>query len=234
MSASEAVPDAVVLDFDGLVLDTEWCEYATAAEVFAEHGEELSLDLWKTFIGSTDHPHWTDILEEQLGRPVDRAVLVPARRLRNRECTAGLEPLPGVVPLLDSLAAAGVPIALASSSPADWVFGHLGDHGLTDRFAAIATGDEVVRTKPDPALYLLACDRLGVAPAGAVAVEDSVNGVAAARAAGLAAVAVPSGLTLGMDFGHADLVVASCLELSPARLADVVRDCDGRLERGAS
>jgi HAD superfamily hydrolase (TIGR01509 family) len=213
---------AVVSDFDGLVLDTEWCEYATAAEIFRDHGEELSLDLWKTFIGSTDHPHWTDILEEQLGRPVDRAVLVPARRLSVQRCTAGLTPLPGVVALFDSLAAAGVPIAVASSSPADWVLGHLGDHGLTDRFAAIATGDEVARTKPDPAVYLLACERLGVEPCNAVAVEDSVNGVRAAKAAGMAAVAVPSGLTTGMDFSHADLVVGSCLELTPRLLAALV------------
>ncbi len=219
---SDALPDAVVFDFDGLILDTEWCEYSTAADVFRAHGQELSLELWKTFIGSTDHPHWTDILEDQLGRPIDRATLVPARRLANRECTAGLVPLPGVIPLIDSLERAAVPIAVATSSPADWVLGHLGDHGLTDRFASVSSGDEVVRTKPDPALYLLACDRLGVEPARAVAIEDSVNGVRAAKAAGMAAVAVPSGLTAGMDFSHADLVVASCLDLTPQVLGAVV------------
>ena len=212
-----------MFDFDGLILDTEWCEYSTAADVFRAHGQELSLELWRTFIGSTDHPHWTEILEEQLGRPVDRATLVPARRLANRECTAGLAPLPGVLPLLDALRDDGVALAIASSSPADWVLGHLGDHGLTGRFASISTGDEVVRTKPDPALYRLSCERLGVRADRAVAVEDSVNGVAAARAAGLAAVAVPSGLTVGMDFSHADLVVESCLDLDPVVLGGVLR-----------
>jgi HAD superfamily hydrolase (TIGR01509 family) len=218
------LPDAVVFDFDGLILDTEWCEYETAAAVFRDHGEELSLELWKTFIGSTDHPHWADILEEQLGRRVDRAELVPARRLANRECTAGLVPLPGVLALLDGLTAVGVPLAVSSSSPADWVLGHLGDHGLTDRFVTISTGDEVALTKPDPAVYLLSCERLGVDPARAVAIEDSVNGVTAARAAGMAVVAVPSGLTLGMDFSHADRVVTSCLDLSPEALAAVLGD----------
>jgi len=81
---------AVVFDFDGLVLDTEWCEYATAADVFAEHGTELSLDLWKTFIGTTDHPHWTDILGEQLGRPVDRDELTRRRRAAHQAGSCGL------------------------------------------------------------------------------------------------------------------------------------------------
>ena len=107
---------AVVFDFDGLVLDTEWCEYVTAAEVFADHGTELSLDLWKTFIGTTDHPHWTDILEEQIGRPVDRELIVPSRLAAKDVCNADLAPLPGVVPLVDSLRDLGVPIAVASSS----------------------------------------------------------------------------------------------------------------------
>lgn len=222
MTVAPGRPDAVVFDFDGLVLDTEWCEYATVADVFAAHDEELSLELWKSFIGSTDHPHWADILEEQLGRPIDRAEWVPARRLANRECTRGLDLQPGVLALLDALAAAEVPLAVASSSPADWVVGHLRERGLVDRFRHVCTGDEVLRTKPDPALYLLACERLGVDPERAVAVEDSVNGVHAARAAGMAVVAVPSSLTAGMDFAAADLVVDSCERLDPAVLAAVV------------
>jgi putative hydrolase of the HAD superfamily len=115
-----------------------------------------------------------------------------------------------------------VPLAVASSSPAEWVIGHLSERGLLDAFTAVCTGDEVLHTKPDPALYRLACERLGVDPSGAVAVEDSVHGVTAARAAGMHAVAVPSSLTVGMDFSHADLVVASCSELSPTVLGAVV------------
>lgn len=222
-SAEPATPlRAVVFDFDGLVLDTEWCEWITAAEMFTDHGTELSLELWKTFIGSLDHPHWTDILEEQLGRPIDRADLLTRRRMLQTECNAGLAPLPGVVGLLGALSGDGIPLAVASSSSADWVHGHLRGHGLLDHFAAIATGDEVARTKPDPAVYLLACERLGVHPSSTVAIEDSVNGVAAAKAAGMFAVAVPGSLTRDMDFSAADLVVDSCAALTPARLATLL------------
>ena len=94
-----ALPAAVVFDFDGLVLDTEWCEYETAAAVFADHGTELSLELWRTFIGSTDHPHWADILEEELGHAIDRATLVPARHLANWACARTLDVQPGVAEL---------------------------------------------------------------------------------------------------------------------------------------
>lgn len=212
------LPAAVVFDFDGLVLDTEWCEYATIAEVFRLHGRELSLELWKTFIGTTDHPHWADILEEELGHAIERAALVPARRQANWDCARRLDPLPGVVELVEALHARGVPLAVASSSPADWVVAHLAERGLLDRLGAVCSGDEVLHTKPDPALYVLACERLGVPPGRSVAVEDSVHGVTAARAAGLRAVAVPSGLTAGMDFSHADLVVDSCADLDPALL----------------
>ena len=214
--------EAVVLDFDGLVIDTEWCEYTSVADVFSDHGVELPLDLWLTFIGTMDHPHWADILEETLGHPIDRATVVPAHRLANRHCTAELELLPGVMGLLDALAGLGTAVAVASSSPADWVLGHLGDRGLTSRFAAICTGDEVARTKPDPALYRLACERLGVEPSSAVAIEDSIHGIRSARDAGMVAVAVPSRLTAGMDFAHADLVVTSCAELNPQVLVDLV------------
>ena len=213
---------SVVLDFDGLFLDTEWCEYRTVADVFAAHGTELSLDLWLTFIGTTDHPHWADVLEEQLGHAIDRPEWVPARRLAAVECARKLELLPGVGLLLDQLDEAGVRYGVASSSPADWVELHLGERGLLDRLATVVTGDEVHLTKPDPALYRLACERMGVDPANAVALEDSVHGVTAAKAAGMWAVAVPSYLTQGMDFSHADLRVASCLELDVPRLAALV------------
>lgn len=224
-----APPSAVVFDFDGLVLDTEWCEYETAAAVFADHGTELSLELWRTFIGSTDHPHWADILEEQLGHAVDRATLVPARHLANWACARTLEVQAGVAELIVAVHADGIPLAVASSSPAEWVVGHLSERGLLDHFATICSGDEVHATKPDPELYLLACARLGVDPSGAIAVEDSVNGVAAARAAGMSVVAVPSSLTRGMDFSAADRVVSSCAELDPFVLGEVIDDARRRI-----
>ena len=213
---------AIVLDFDGLILDTEWAEYESIAQIFTEHGTELDLALWKTFIGTTDHPHWTEILTDQLGRPVEREALIAERRRRNQPSLDALALQPGVADLIDAAELAGLPLAVASSSPRAWVRGHLERLGLLDRFAAVHTGDEVARTKPAPELYTLAVTSLGVSAADAVAVEDSVNGCVAAKAAGMAVVAVPSTLTLDMDFSMADLVVGSVADLDLSILDGLV------------
>ncbi len=92
-----------------------------------------------------------------------------------------------------------------SSSPAHWVHGHLSRLGLLERFAFVVTREDAVRAKPHPDLYLAALERLEVDPAHVLVVEDSVNGVAAAHAAGLSAVAVPNAVT--QDQPHAVTVL---------------------------
>ncbi len=114
---------------------------------------------------------------------------------------------------LDDAARLGLALGVASSSEADWVEGHLGRLGLLDRFTCLSCFDGRRPGKPAPDLYLAACDALGVAPADALAVEDSGNGVAAAKAAGLRCVAVPHDLTRDHDLSPADLVVPSLAEL---------------------
>lgn len=213
---------AIVFDFDGLILDTETAEYDSISHVFAQHGTEFSLDLWRSFIGTTDHPHWTDVLVDQVDHPVDVEAVRADRRRHNRTLLADLHVLPGIVELLDAAGAEGIPVAVASSSPRDWVAPHLDRVGLLDRFATVCTRDDVARGKPAPDLYQLAVSRLGVDAAGAVAIEDSINGCVAAHAAGLAVVAVPSPFLVGLDFATVDLVVGSATELGLDVLADVV------------
>lgn len=114
----------------------------------------------------------------------------------------------------------GVPVGVASSSPPDWVEGHLDRLGLRSRFASLACCDGVVPAKPDPTSYRLACERLGADPRRSVAVEDSPAGVTAAVEAGLLTVAVPHGLTAGLDLSRADLVVTSLEDLTLTDLLD--------------
>jgi HAD superfamily hydrolase (TIGR01509 family) len=128
----------------------------------------------------------------------------------------------GIVNLLDDLAAAGVPLGVASSSPARWVVPALDRLGLRRRFEAVVTAEDVVRRKPAPDVYLEAVRRLAADPRQSVAIEDSGPGVAAARAAGLKAIAIPHWLTEQHDLASADLVVASAGELSVRRLEELV------------
>ena len=216
-------PTAIVFDFDGLVIDTEWAEFVSIDAVFRAHGCQLSEDLWRSFIGTTDHPHWTEILKDQVGRELDGDQLRIERVDANRSVIERLAVEPGVCDLIAAARSVDVPLAVASSSPRSWVERHLRRVGLWDLFGAVSTGDEVLRTKPDPAVYELAVDRLGVGRDGVVAIEDSVTGCHAALAAGLTVVAVPSRMTAGMDFSHAHLVVDSVVELGLERLGELTR-----------
>jgi beta-phosphoglucomutase-like phosphatase (HAD superfamily) len=236
-------PSAVVFDFDGLILDTETPEYVSVSKVFAEHGVDLPLDEWVQIVGSTDHPHWLDWLAG-LTELQDEREAIRLRRLAHHHDLIAVEELrPGVLDRLEEADALGIPVAVASSSSVEWVQGHLERLGLVDRFVCLRGRDHVEpgRTKPHPDLFIAAVEALGVdahpaeAPAGAaaptvrgsarprptdhrrrnvVAFEDSPNGVRAAKAAGLYAVAVPNGITAGGDFSAADLVVPSLRHVS--------------------
>lgn len=198
---------ALVFDFDGLILDTETCEYSSIAEEFASHGVELPLDEWLDTIGRADHRHWCDWLEEVVGRPLDRDVILERRRAHHHALIAEQEICDGVVELLDAARRADVSCTVASSSPRHWVDGHLERIGLRQHFAAVRCREDVVQAKPAPDLFLAAVNAVGVRPEEAIAFEDSHHGSMAAKAAGLCTVVVPNDLTRTQSFDHADLVL---------------------------
>ncbi len=187
---------AIVFDFDGLIFDSELPEYETYRALFAEHGADLPMEVWGRCVGR-DADFWDPMayLEECIGQPVDREALRARRRTTYLATIAGQGPLPGVAEALDAAHAMGLGLAVASSSPRAWVEPHLERLGLLPRFDAVLTRDDVRRAKPDPELYLLAAERLGVEPRHAVAVEDSPNGALAARRAGMRVVLVPNAVT---------------------------------------
>ena len=224
---------AVVFDFDGLILDTETAEFESWRDVYSDLGAELDRASWVKIIGTADSG-WDPYaeLERQLGHPLDRAAVRRQRRGKYARLVATETTRPGIDAWLREARAMNLRVGLASSSDRTWVTSHLRDLGPTfgrggnvRRFDAMATGDEVLRTKPDPAVYELALRRLDVDPDQAIAVEDSPNGVAAAKAAGLWCLAVPGPMTAGLDFGQADLVLDSLAGHSLREVArSLVRD----------
>ena len=206
--------DALVFDFDGLILDTEWSAFSTAAEVWSEHGVELELAVWQEIVGTAEHAHWSEMLEGDLGRPIDREMVIPARQAQHHAEVEAMDLLPGAEDLIRAANVAGLRLAVASSSPVDWVGGHLERRGLIGYFDVVVCRDHVAMTKPDPELYTTAVESLGVASDHAVALEDSHHGTVAAKAAGLVCVAVPNRVTAGQDFAAASLVVDSLERLT--------------------
>jgi HAD superfamily hydrolase (TIGR01509 family) len=205
---------AIVFDFDGTILDTEQSDYQAWQEVYDQHGAFLPFDLWAQQIGTVSRdfdPY--HLLQEQIGRPLDRQQLGAGRRQRFLQLVAQ-EPLrPGVTELIATAQRAGWRLGLASSGTREWVEGHLLQRKLRHHFQVVRTSNDVQRVKPDPELYLTTLVELRVEPAHAVAIEDSRNGLLAAKQAGMKCVVVPNRMTRQMDFSEADLLLDSLADL---------------------
>jgi HAD superfamily hydrolase (TIGR01509 family) len=205
---------ALIFDFDGLIIDTEWPDFRSWQETYEAYGCTLSRDEWSRWIGTLGLYDPYARLEKALGSALDRAEVRAQRRARFDALMAGQPVLPGVVSMLDAAQQRGLKLGIASSSPRSWVWGLLEPLGLAAAFDTVQCGDDVGATKPDPASYLAALGALGVNARQAIALEDSPNGVLAAKRAGLYCVAVPNSMTRGLVLDQADLQVDSLADLS--------------------
>ncbi|MFJ8439173.1 HAD family hydrolase [Kitasatospora griseola] len=216
-------PAAVLFDMDGTLVDTEHLWWQAAAELAAELDLTLTdADLPDVLGQAVEHTAAHLHRSSLTGRP--EADLV--EHLNNAfaaKVEAEIVPRPGALALLAALQEARIPAALVSASPrrvVDLVLNALGPHWFTTTLAA----EDTPRTKPAPDPYLAAAARLGLAPAACVAVEDTPTGVASARAAGCAVLAVPStvpipaadGITVLDSLEHADLAFLGALTAGPA------------------
>jgi HAD superfamily hydrolase (TIGR01509 family) len=206
---------ALLFDFDGTLVDSESVCLRAWEETYRSHGAELSFERWRKGIGTLNGFDEFAHLEELLGHPVDRDEVDEEHRRRELELLAQ-EPLrPGVQAYLDAARERNLAVAIVSTSGPDWISRGLERLGCSDGWHCVISADgDPVRAKPAPTVYLEALGELGVEPGEAVAFEDSPNGVAAARAAGIFCVAVPNEVTRRLDLSHADLIVES-LEALP-------------------
>jgi HAD superfamily hydrolase (TIGR01509 family) len=218
---------ALLFDFDGLIVDTESPSLAAWRWVYEQHGQELTLDRWSAAIGTIDgfdpHAH----LETLVGRELDPEIL-RARRLEHELTLAEAEQLrPGVAEYLVDAERLGLRRAIVSSGSRKWIDRHLSRLERLYGWDAIVTADgDRVRAKPSPTLYLEALELLAIPADEAIALEDSPNGIRAARAAGIYCVGVPNAVTAGLGLDEADLVLDSLAELP---LADLLRVRAGAL-----
>ncbi|WHM40615.1 HAD family phosphatase [Streptomyces sp. BPTC-684] len=183
--------DAVVLDCDGTLVDTQTHWDRACAAVCAQHGVSLGDADRLALIGL----HLTELgraLGRLLGRPAEHEALAgQVRALVSDSLDEGVTAMPGAAEFVARLSTSR-PLAVVSNSPRHAVVQHLEHVGLADAFEVVLGSDDVDRPKPAPDLYRTACERLRVVPGRAVAVEDSAIGIRSARAAGLYVVAVPS------------------------------------------
>jgi HAD superfamily hydrolase (TIGR01509 family) len=203
----------VVFDFDGLILDTEVPVYDAWQAIYHEHGHRLDFDRWAQCIGTHDVFDPARELATLCGRDLDCGALTERHRADCDALIAHETILPGVRDYVEEARQLGVRLGVASSSSRTWVEGHLTRLGLREHFEVVRCRDDVKIVKPDPALYLAVLEATGVPAREAVAIEDSPNGVWAAKRAGMTAVAVPNALTARLDLAHADLRLRSLADL---------------------
>ncbi len=192
---------ALLIDFDGTILDTEDAEYRTWQEVYERYGQVLDLETWATVVG-TSGGSFDPVahLEHLTDRALPHRDIRRRRRERDLALTGAMDARPGVRSLVAQAQGEGIALAIASSSRHEWIEGHLRRLGLLKAFQVISCSDDTGRGKPDPAVYLLALQRLGIRAAEAVAIEDSPNGALAASRAGVACLVVPNAVTANFEF----------------------------------
>jgi HAD superfamily hydrolase (TIGR01509 family) len=202
------MPAAVIFDNDGLTLDNEHTWTRAESALYERYDVEFTLDHKREMLG-TSGAKSALAMERHLDQPGrGRELSVELRALVHAELDgAGVEPMPGALDLLAALRDRGVPLGLATNSGREFATRALRAAGVLERFDVVVSADDVAHPKPAPHVYLEAAARLGADPADCVALEDSETGVAAARAAGMTVVGVPS--FPGIALEAADLVTPS-------------------------
>lgn len=208
---------AVLFDFDGVLVNTEWAIYQAWLRTFRSHGHDLPLEVYTRCIGS-DFATWSPKthLEDLSGLAFDWHDLDARRQEEILRDLTGEGTMPGVIGLLEQLARTEIRRAVVSSSSHHWVDGWLEKLAFADHFETVVCRGDAPRIKPAPDLYLEAARRMGLRPADCLVIEDSLNGVRSAKAAGMDVWVVPNRVTESLDFSEADRVFSSLVELAAA------------------
>ncbi len=211
--------EAVVFDMDGVLVDGEPLHFRAVNELLAPFGRSLTLEEYRPFMGTK--AGWRQMVET-LGLPLSpdeyreryNAIILRLYREESR-------PLPGARELVHALRQARMPLGLASSSAKEWVEACLQAIGLEAAFDVVVTGSDVEHGKPDPEIYLLTADRLGVEPRRCLVFEDAPAGVEAAARAGMTVWAVRTPYTEGLPLPGAARVLGSLEEVKVDEIVGV-------------
>jgi HAD superfamily hydrolase (TIGR01509 family) len=223
---------ALIFDFDGLILDTETPEFHSWQNIYREYGFEFPSERWGSIVGGNGHSdfdaaeHLTLLSEGRL----DSDFLRGRNRLESDQIILAQGALPGVIDYIQDAKRLGLKLAIASSSDSAWIRKQGTRLEVLEHFDHIITRDDVGlgRTKPNPDLFLTALSRLQVPKEAAIVFEDSPNGVKAANRAGIFVVAVPNGVTSLLSLEGADLILKSLSDLPLSQLLDTVESKRGK------
>lgn len=204
----------VIFDMDGVLIDSEPIHEKVESELFRELGIKISEREHRAYQGTSSIEMWRSVVEGHgLAEDPEALALRQRSRFLRYFGEGAVAQVPGIRQILDGLSGRATKLALATSSVAAVVNDVLSATGLGSYFSVRVTGDEVLRTKPAPDIFLLAARRLGLNPDACVVVEDSENGVAAAKAAGMTCIGFRNHGSGNPELRAADHRVGSAAEL---------------------
>lgn len=207
--------DAVIFDMDGVLVNSEPFYVKVEQSVFRQVGLDISEEEHQTYQGTATDEMWQLIKKRHgVGHPVEDLVEMTSNLVTPYfNSLEKMEPMPGVERLIKKLKEKGIPLALASSSFPDVIEIILQRTGLKKYFDVVVNSRMVGASKPEPDIFLLTAQKLSVSPEKCVVIEDSTNGIKAAKAAGMYCIAFAGPGSELQDQSQADRVVADFGEL---------------------
>ena len=206
---------AVIFDMDGVIIDSEPFHLKVNREIFRELNIKFSEKDYSAYIGVSNDEMWSDIKEKNnLSQSVAYLKQLQIKKDMDYLQKMDDKPIDGIMELLNELKYGNIPTALASSSSVKYIGMVLDSFNISDFFSVIVSGENMKRGKPAPDIFLHTASLLKVAPGSCVVIEDSRNGVIAAKAAGMRCVGFQNPNSVNQDISASDIIVGSIKELN--------------------
>ncbi len=207
---------AVIFDMDGVLIDSEPIHYKILNIFARDNGFFITEKEYDSYIGTTDISMWTIIKEaHSLPQPVEELVENHINECINYLRTnKEVRPIAGTVTLIKDLHKNNIKLAIASSAPRRRIDAVMEAFGLQGYFQAVSSGNDVKKGKPEPDIFLHSAKALGILPEKCIVIEDSRNGVTAAKSAGMKCIAYSNPNSGNQDISAADIVIKDFMELN--------------------
>lgn len=199
---------AFIFDMDGVIIDSEPLHYEVDIEIMKYFGHEIQHEYLDQYVGMTNPEMWKHIREDfQMIQSVEEIIERQLARKISALRALEIEPIEGIRQLIADIKSKGLLVGIASSSPRVFIEEVVSKFGIADQFDCIVSGEEVPAGKPAPDVYLEAAKELGVHPADCLVLEDSRNGIIAAKAAGMRCIGYVNLNSGNQDLSQGDEVV---------------------------
>jgi HAD superfamily hydrolase (TIGR01509 family) len=207
--------EAVIFDMDGVIYDSEPGYFYGINKVLGQFGKQVSMEYNNKYIGGSSRWYWTDVIKKfDLNLTVESGIRQMNEFRKELLEKEGMKSIDGALELLHILKCQGIPLALASSSTMSQIKEVVETFQITDCFQAFLSGEECTRQKPDSEIFLRAAEELNILPKDCLVIEDSVNGITAAKKAGMKTIGYHNTEFGSSKVDDADHVVTSMRDIT--------------------